>query len=332
MPKVKKKSDKKRQREDKVRKREERAAQSTGPLLTARPSGESYVSIGSAMSEGNRAKNSCDRTSAMSNSVELLSRNSSVVNSAHGDLCSAQEIVDKYLESQKDLARRFKKKYPDPKGGTNDSVKKAANEMYDGSSDQVKDKRRQYNTEWKKRARTQSEFREYEKQHNRTSKKMAREVQAFRDDERERDTKCRRMARKDAAYRDSERESNRKRMQVARKDLAYRDNERESQRNNMQVARKDTAYRVSERESNRNSMQVARTNSAYRDSERESNRNSMQVARKKTTYRDSERESNRKGMQVARKKRRIGIVSVSPTETACRWLGKKGASSYPLMI
>ena len=300
MPKVKKKSDKKRQREDKVRKREERATQSTGPLLTARPSGESHVSIGPAMSEGNRAKNSCDRTPAMSNSGELLSRNSSVVNSAHGNTSSAQEIVDKYLESQKDLARRFKKKYPDPKGGTNDNVKKAANEMYDRSSDQVKDKRRQYNTEWKKRARTQSEFREYEKQHNRTSKKMAREVQAFRDDERERDTKCRRMARKDAAYRDSERESNRKRMQVARKDLAYRDNERESQRNNMQVARKDTGYRVSERESNRNSMQVARTNPAYRDSERESNRNSMQVARTNPAYRDSERESNRNSMQVAR--------------------------------
>ena len=280
MPKVKKKSDEKRQRQDKDRKREERAAQSTGPLLTARPSGESHVSIGTAMSEGNRAKNSSDRTSGMSNSGELMSRDSSVVNSAHGNTSSAQEIVDKYLESQKDLARRFKKKYPDPKGDTNDSVKKAANEMYDRTSDQVKDKRRQYNTEWKRRARTQSEFREYEKQHNRASKKMAREDQAFRDDERERDSKCRRMARKDAAYRDSERESNRNRMHVARKDLAYRDNECESQRNKMQMARKDPGYRVSERESNRNSMQVARTNPAYRDNERESNRKSMQVARK----------------------------------------------------
>ena len=279
MPKVKKKSDKQKQMQDRVRKREERIAQSTG---------ESHVSIGTGMSaEADTAKNSCDRTSGLSISGEVLGRNSPVVDSATGNVRSAQEIVDKYLESQKDLARRFNKKYSDTKEGANDNIQKAA--------------RRQYNTEWKRQARTQSEFREYEKQHSKTSKKMARKDAAFRDDERERNTKCMKVARLDALYRDNERECDRKNKQMARKDSAYRDNQRESNRISMQVARENPEYRDSERESNRKSMQVARKNPVYRDSEHESNRNSMQVARKDALYRDSERESNRKRLQVARK-------------------------------
>ena len=130
-----KKSDRQRQRLDKVRKREERIAQS---------SGQSDVSIGTGMSaDANTAKNSCDRTSELSSSGEVLRRNSPVVDSATGNVRSTQEIVDKYLESQKDLARRFNKKYSDTKEGANDSIQKAAIEMYDRSSDQSKDKRRQ---------------------------------------------------------------------------------------------------------------------------------------------------------------------------------------------
>ena len=279
MPKVKKKSDRQKQIQDKVRKREERIAQSTG---------QSHESIGTGMSgEADAAKSSCDRTSGLSSSGEVLGRNSPVVDSATGNVRSAQEIVDRYLESQKDLARRFNKKYSDTKEGANDSIQKAA--------------RRQYNTEWKRQARTQSEFREYEKQHSKTSKKMARKDAAFRDDERERNTKCMKVARLDAMYRDNERECDRQNKQMARKDSAYRDSQRESNRISMQVARKNPVYRDSQRESNRKSMQVARKNPAYRDSEHESNRNSMQVARKDVLYRDSEYESNRKRLQVARK-------------------------------
>ena len=82
-----------------------------------------------------------------------------------------------------------------------DSLLKAANETCDRRSAQIdKDKRRQYNTEWKRHARTQSEFREYERQRTKPS-------------------------RKDPAYRDNERESNRKILQRARKEVAYRDKE-----------------------------------------------------------------------------------------------------------
>ena len=208
--------------------------------------GESHVSIGTGMSETDTTKNSSDK-SGMSNSDELLSTNSSVVDSATGNVRSAQEIVDKYLQSQKDLARRFKKKHPDTKVDTNDSAQKSVNEMNDRSSGQskCKDKRRQYNTEWKKRARTQSEFRERETQVNRTSKKMAREDPAFRDDERERNTKCMRMARRDLMYRDNERECDRKSKQMVRRDETYRDSERDSNRNSMQVARKERSKQLS---------------------------------------------------------------------------------------
>ena len=120
MPKVKRKSDKQRQRQDKVRKRDERAAQPT--------EASDVVSIGTSTSEANAntAKNSGDGKSATSNSGELLSRNSTVGNSAIENVPSAQAIVDKYLQSQKDLARkhRCKKTYAD----TDDSVQKADSE------------------------------------------------------------------------------------------------------------------------------------------------------------------------------------------------------------
>ena len=101
MPKVKKKSDQQRQRQDKVRKRDERSAQTAEV---------SNVSTGSSIAEVNTAKNICDGRSRMSNSGELSNRNSSVVDSTAGKEGSAQAIVDKYLQSQKDLAQRYKKK------------------------------------------------------------------------------------------------------------------------------------------------------------------------------------------------------------------------------
>ena len=160
MPKVKKKSDKQRQRQDKVRKRDERAAQVT--------------EVSTSDVNSNTTKNNGDGKSTTSNSAELLSRNSTVANPAAGDVPSAQAIVDKYLQSQKDLARRHrcKKKYVD----TDDSEHRADSEMSDRNSVQLKhiNKRQQYNTEWKRRARSLPELREYDRQHNRASMKMAR--------------------------------------------------------------------------------------------------------------------------------------------------------------
>ena len=128
-----KKSGRQKQIQDKVHKCEERIAQSTG---------QSHVSIGTGMSaEANTAKNSCDKTLGLSSSGEVLGRNSPVVDSATGNVRSAQEKVDKYLESQKGLARRFNKKYSYTKEGANHSIQKAAIEMFDRSSDQSKDKR-----------------------------------------------------------------------------------------------------------------------------------------------------------------------------------------------
>ena len=84
------------------------------------------------------ARNDCDGTSRMSNCGELLSRNSSVVDSATGNVPSAQKIVDKFLQSQKDLEN------------TNDNVQRPANEICGERSSvklKCKDKRRQNNTE-----------------------------------------------------------------------------------------------------------------------------------------------------------------------------------------
>ena len=229
MPKVKRKSDK---RQDKVRKRDERAAQPT--------EASDVVSIGTSTSEvnANTAKNSGDGKSATSNSSELLSRNSTVVNSAIENVPSAQAIVDKYLQSQKDLAHRHRcKKTP---ADTDDSVQKADSEIFDKSSVQFKhkDKRQQYIVEWKRRARSQPEFRDYERQHTRASMKMAREEAVYRDRERECNRKSMQMIRKNPSYKDSERESQIKSKQIARKDLAYRDSERVCDRTRIQMVRK----------------------------------------------------------------------------------------------
>ena len=282
-----KKSYKQRQRKDKVRKRGERAAQSTET-----PPEVSDASIGTNTSEVNTAINSGDGIRRKSDSGEFLKCNTSVVQSGSGNVASAQAIVDKYLQSQIDLALRHdrsKKKHVD----NNDSVEKADNGMCD--------RRRQYNTEWKRRARTQLEFREYEREQNRVSKKMAREQSEFRDGERQQNIKRMQIARQGRMYRDSERQSNRNNMQVARKKTVYKDSERESNRKSMQMARINPMYRDSERESSRERIQVLRKNPVYRDSEQESNRERMQVARENPTYRDSERQSNRESMQVARK-------------------------------
>ena len=290
MPKVKKKSDKQRQKQDKVRKRDERATQST-----------EVVSLGTSMSEVSTVRNDCDGTSRMANNGESLSRNSSVVDSATGNVSSAQAIVDKYLRSQKDLARRYNKK----NANDNESAETTANEMCgDRSSVQLKykDKRRQNNTESKRRARSQSEFKEYERQYNRAIKRMAREEPGFRGVERECNKKSKQIARKDQAYRDSERECSRKSKQIARKDQAYRDSERESIRKCKQIAREDQAYRDSERECSRKSKQMAREDQEYRDSERECSRKSKQIAREDPTNRIREQTYDAERKRTSRNK------------------------------
>ena len=100
MPKVKKKSDKQQKRQDKVRKREERAAAALSTEV-------SNAGTGCNMSDVNTVQNCCDASLRTSNSGELINRNSAVVNSAAGNGRSAQAIVDRYLQSQKELARRF---------------------------------------------------------------------------------------------------------------------------------------------------------------------------------------------------------------------------------
>ena len=106
MPKVKKKSDKQRQRLDKVPKRDDRAT-------NEKAVSKNCVEKSSIPSEDvHVANNNLDGTPYMSNRSELLSRNFAAIGSPN--VCSeAQAIVDKYLQSQKDLADRAKKKYTD---------------------------------------------------------------------------------------------------------------------------------------------------------------------------------------------------------------------------
>ena len=240
MPKVKRKSDKQRQRQDKVRKKDERAAPPT--------EASDVESIGTSTSQvnSNTAKNSGDGKSATSNSGKLLSRNSTVGNSTIENVPSAQAIVEKYLQSQKDLARRHrcKKRYVD----TDDSVQKADNEMFDRSSVQFKhkEKRQQYTVEWRRRARSQPEFREYERQHTRASMKMAREEAGYKERERESNRKSMQMIRKNPAYRDSERESQMNSKQIARENPEYRQNEQQCDTNRRKMVRKDSANRIRE--------------------------------------------------------------------------------------
>ena len=299
MPKVKRKSDKQRQRQDKVHKRDERAAQPT--------EASDVVSIGTSTSEvnANAAKNSGDGKSATSNSGELLSRNSTVGNSAIENVPSAQAIVDKYLQSQKDLARRHrcKKTHAD----TDDSVQKADSEIFDKSSVQFKhkDKRQQYIVEWKRRARSQPEFRDYERQHTRASMKMAREEAVYRDRERECNRKSMQMIRKNPSYKDSERESQIKSKQIARKDLAYRDSERVCDRTRIQMVRKKPSYRDNEREFNKKSMQIAREDLEYRQNEQQSDTKRRKMVRKDSANRireqmhDTERKKSLRSKQLS---------------------------------
>ena len=301
MPKVKRKSDKQRQRQDKVRKRDERAAQTEASDI---------VSIGTNTSEvnpvnSNTAKNdSGDGKSSTSNSGELLCRNSTVGNSAIENVPSAQAIVDKYLQSQKDLARRHRSKKSNV--DTDDSVQKADSEMFDRSSVQFEHKsKQQYTVEWKRRARSQPEFREYERQHTRASMKMAREEAGYRDRERECNRKSMQMIRKNPAYRDSERESQIKSKQMARKDLAYRDSERVCDRTRMQMVRKKTLFRDNERESNKMSKQIARENPEYRQNEQQCDTNRRKMVRKDSANRireqmhDTERKKSLRSKQLS---------------------------------
>ena len=190
MPKVKKKSVKQRQRLDKVRKRDERATNEKEVSKTCvekssipSPSADVYV-----------ANKNRDGTSYMSNRGELSSKNFAAVDSPNVS-SEAQTIVDKYLQSQKDLADRAKKKYTDCH-----SVQESASDR----SVKYKEMRQQYNAQWKRCARSLPEFREYEQQRNRVKKQMARKNPVYRDTERECNKKRMTRARKDAAYRDLE--------------------------------------------------------------------------------------------------------------------------------
>ena len=105
MPKVKK-SDKQRQRLDKVRKRDDRATNEKAVSKTcveksSIPSVDVHV-----------ANNNLDRTPYMSNRGELSSRNFAAIDSPNV-FSETQAIVDRYLQSQKDLADMAKKKYTD---------------------------------------------------------------------------------------------------------------------------------------------------------------------------------------------------------------------------
>ena len=179
MPKVKKKSHTLRQKLDKVRKRDVRATDKKEVSKSKRSSISNETDL-------HISNNSRDGASCMStNSSESSSRECAFVDSTkvHSE---AQAIVDRYLQSQKDLADRAKKIHAD-----SHSAEKAASDMCDDRSVKLKERRQQYNTEWKRRARLLPEFREYEQQHNKVNMQMAR---------------------KDAAHRDSERKYNKKSM------------------------------------------------------------------------------------------------------------------------
>ena len=114
----------------------------------------------------------------MSNRGELLSRNFVAVDSLNVS-SEAQAIVDKYLQSQKDLADRAKKKYTDCH-----SEQESASDRCNERSVKCKEMRQQYNAERKKSASSLPEFREYEQQRNRVKVQMARKYPVYRDTER----------------------------------------------------------------------------------------------------------------------------------------------------
>ena len=289
MPKITKKSHTQRQKLAKVRKRDARATDKKEVSKSRRSSISNETDL-------HISNNSRDGASCMSsNSSESSSRECAFVDSTKVP-SEVQAIIDRYLQSQKDLADRAKNIHAD-----SHRAEKAVSEMCNDRYVKLKERRQQYNTEWKRRARSLPEFREYEQQHNKVNMQMAR---------------------KDAAQRDSERKNNKKSMQMARKDSLYRDNERESNKNSKKMARKDTVYMDKEQESNKKSMQMARKDIGYRDAERECNKKSMQTARKEQAYRDNERECNKKSMQMARKDQVYRDNERECNKGACRWLGK----------
>ena len=109
MPKVKKKSDKQRQRLDKSRKRDERATNESEVSKTKKCVEKSNIPN---KTEVHISNNNRDGTSCLSNGGELSSRNCAAVDSSNVP-SEAQAIVDKYLQSKRDLADRAKKKYSD---------------------------------------------------------------------------------------------------------------------------------------------------------------------------------------------------------------------------
>ena len=116
----------------------------------------------------------------MSNRGELSSRNFTAVDFSNV-FSEAQAIVDNYLQSQKDSADRPKKKYTNCHSVKLESASDRCNER----SVKCKEMRQQYNAEWKRRARSLPEFREYELQRNRVKMQMARKNPVYRDTERE---------------------------------------------------------------------------------------------------------------------------------------------------
>ena len=209
MPKVKKKSDKQRQKLVKVRKRDDRATNEKAVSKTcveksSIPSVDVHV-----------ANNNLDGTPYMSNRGELASRNFAAVDSPNVS-SEAQAIVDKYLQSQNDLADRAKKNYTDCH-----SVQESASDRCNERSVKCKEMRQQYNAEWKRHARSLPEFREYE-QRNRVKMQMARKNPVYRDTERECNKKMK-MDRKDAAYTRTGILRKKKKKKMARKDATYRD-------------------------------------------------------------------------------------------------------------
>ena len=259
MPKVKKQSDKERQRLDRIRKRSERATE---------------TEVNTTVSEN---ENRSDRE----NAVDWQDRNESENENKSGNgersmKCAtdsqnknvpldAQAIVDKYLQSQKVLADRSRKR------------------------------KQQYNTEWNKCARSNSEYRKYEQQ--------CKEKSVYRDRERQHNKKHVEMARKNTTYR----ECNKKRMQVAREDSVCKDNERKCEKKRKAECRKDPRYRHGEREANKKSMQLARKDLVYRDSENEFHKKSMQMARENTEYRQNEQQCDTNRRKTVRKDKMVRL-------------------------
>ena len=150
---------------------------------------------------------SCDETSCMSNTDESLSRKCVDFPNVSSD---AQAIVDWYMQSQKDLADRTNKNCTDL---DSHSAQKTASAVLNERSVKYKERRQQYNTDWKRWARSLPEFREYEQQHNRLNMHIARKHPGYRESERQCNKKSIQMAMEDPVHMDNERHCNKKSMQ-----------------------------------------------------------------------------------------------------------------------